>query len=214
MKLSSKAENIYKQIDSKTTRLGDLRNIAKDIKKDHELAMELWSTGEYLPRQLAILIMDKKFLSQAFIDKLDKDIQKHNEDERLQLIDWLMANQLSKDKKTIALMESWENSASALQRRIYWYYQGRLRWVGQTPPPNTEKLLAAIEKRIEKEEPEVQWAMNFVAAQIGIFMPEYRSRCIALGKRTGLYKDEIVSKGCTPNYLPEYISIQVAKLKK
>lgn len=214
MKLSPKAQNIYKQIDSKATKLGDLRNIAKDIKKDHELAMELWSTGEYLPRQLAILIMDKKMLSQGFIDKLDKDIQKHDEDERLQLIDWLMANQLSKDKKTIAMMESWEHSASALQRRIFWYYQGRLRWVGQAPPPNTEYLLASIEKRIESEEVEVQWAMNFTAAQIGIFMPEYRARCIDLGKRTGLYKDEIVHKGCTPNYLPEYISIQVAKLKK
>lgn len=213
MNLSPKAQNIYNQINSKTTKLGDIRNIAKDIKKDHELAMELWSTGEYFPRQLAILIMDKKQLSQEFIDKLDRDIQQHNEDERLQLIDWLMANQLTKDKKTIALMESWENSASALQRRIYWYYQGRLRWVGQTPPPNTEKLLASIEKKIESEVPEVQWAMNFVAGWIGVYQPEYRSRCIAIGERTGLYKGEMVSKGCTPNYLPEFIAIEAAKRK-
>jgi 3-methyladenine DNA glycosylase AlkD len=214
MNLSPKAKNIYKQIHSKTTLLGDLRTIAKDIKKDHELAMELWSTGEFLPRQLAILIMDKKQLSQELIDKLDKDIQKHKENERLQLIDWLMANQLAKDKKTIALMESWEDSPSALQRRIFWYYQGRLRWMGQASPPNTEYLLSAIEKRIENEKPEVQWAMNFTAGWIGIYQPEYRSRCIALGERTGLYKGEMVSKGCTPNYLPEFISIQVAKLKK
>lgn len=125
-----------------------------------------------------------------------------------------MANQLSKDKKTIDLMQSWENSPSSLQRRIFWYYQGRLRWVGQTPPPNTEELLNSIEARIENEVPEVQWAMNFTAAQIGIFQPEYRSRCVSLGKRTGLYKDEIVAKNCTPNYLPKYIAIQVAKLNK
>jgi 3-methyladenine DNA glycosylase AlkD len=213
MKLSSKAENILDQING-TTKLGDLRVIAKDIKKDHELAMELWSSGEYFPRQLAILIMDKKFLSQEFIDKLDKDIRNHNGDEQKQLIDWLMANQFSKDKNTVALMESWENSPSSLQRRIFWYYQGRLRWMGQKPPSNTENLLAAIEAGIENEKPEVQWAMNFTAAQIGIHQPEYRSRCIALGKRTGLYKDEMVSKGCTPNYLPEYISIEVAKRNK
>lgn len=213
MNLSPKAEKIYKQINSKTTRLGDIRNIAKDIKKDHELAMELWSTGEFLPRQLAILIMDKKFLSQELIDKLDKDMQKHGMNERQQLIDWLMANQLAKDKKTIALMESWENSSSALQRRIFWYYQGRLRWVGQAPPPNTERLLAAIEKRIKNEEPEVQWAMNFTAGWIGVYQPEYRSRCVAIGERTGLYKGEMVSKGCTPNYLPEFIAIEAAKRK-
>ena len=148
--------------------------------------MELWSTGKYLPRQLAILIMDNKLLSQELIDKLDKDISKHPEEEKLALIDWLMANQLAKNKKTIALMESWQNSSSTLQRRTFWYYQGRLRWVGQTPPPNSEELLSSIEKNIETEKPEVQWAMNFTAAQIGIFQPEFRSRCIVLGERTGL----------------------------
>jgi 3-methyladenine DNA glycosylase AlkD len=213
MKLCQKAAKIYSQVSDTNTKLGDLRKIAKEIKKDHPLAIELWSTGKYLPRQLAILIMDPKLLTQEVINRLDKDIQKHEKEEKLQLIDWLMANQLTKDKKTIALIESWENSPSSLQRRIFWYYQGRLRWVGQTPPPNTEKLLSSIEKNIMKEEPEVQWAMNFTAGQIGIFQKEYRARCIALGEKTGLFKDEMVSKNCTPNYLPEFISIQVAKLK-
>lgn len=214
MKLSPKAENIYAQIASKTTKLGDLRKIAKDIKKDHELAMELWTTGEYLSRQLAILVMDASLLSQELINKLAEDIQAHPADERNQLIDWLLANQFSKDKKTIALMQTWENSPSALQRRTFWYYQGRLRWVGQEPPPNSEELLTAIEQRIQTEKPEVQWAMNFTAAQIGIFQPDLRARCIDLGERVGLYKDEVVSKGCTPQYLPQLISIQAAKLKK
>ncbi|MEG0918014.1 MAG: DNA alkylation repair protein [Myroides sp.] len=214
MKLSPKAKNIFDQLNTENTKLGDLRTIAKDIKKDHELAMELWSTGSYFARQLAILIMDKKLLTQEVIYQLDQDINKHPEDEKLQLIDWLMANQLAKDKKTVTLIESWQNSPSSLQRRTFWYHQARLRWVGQTPPPNTEELLSFIEKEIENEVPEVQWAMNFTAAQIGVYQQEYRERCIALGERTGLYKDEIVPKNCTPSYLPEFINIQVAKLKK
>jgi len=56
--------------------------------------------------------------------------------------------------------------------------------------------------------------MNYTAAQIGIFEEKYRSRCIALGERTGLYKDEIVAKNCTPHYLPQFIAIQVDKQKK
>ncbi len=214
MKLSSKASKIVEQICNQTTKLGDLRKIAKEIKKDHGLAMELWCAEHFFARQLAILILDKKQLSQELIDQLDQDIQQHVENERNQLMDWLMANQLSKDKKTIALMESWENSSSSLQRRVFWYYQGRLRWVGQTPPPNSERLLSMIENRIEKEDPAVQWAMNFTAAQIGIFQAEHRVRCIALGERTGLYKDEVVAKNCTPSYLPKYIAIQVAKWNK
>lgn len=202
------------QISDGNTKLGDLRKIATAIRKDQALAMELWSTGNYFARQLAILIMDKKLLSEDLIDLLDRDIQQHPAHERNQLTDWLMANQLTKDKKTISLIESWENSPSSLQRRTFWYYQARLRWTGQTPPPNSEELLSKIEKRIEKEEPEVQWAMNFTAAQIGIFEEKYRRRCVAIGEQTGLYKDEKVAKNCTPNYLPQFIAIQVAKLNR
>lgn len=209
MKLSSKAENILAQINNKT-KLGDIRKIAKEIQKDHELAMELWSTKRFLPRQLAILIMDNKLLSQDLINTLDKDAQTHSLDERNQLTDWLMANQLTKDKKTITLIQSWEDSPSTLQRRIFWYYQGRLRWMGQTPP-NNEELLSKIENQIEKEEPEVQWAMNFVAGWIGVYDKKYRNRCIALGEKTGLYKGKKVSKGCTPEYLPEFITIESNK---
>ena len=214
MTLTSKAESIYAQISGESTRLGDLRKIAKDIKKDHKLAMELWSSRAFFPRLMAILIMDKKLLIQDLIDKLDKDMQIHSYDERNQLMEWLMANQLTKDKKTVALIESWENSPSALQRRTFWYYQARLRWTGQTPPDNTTDLLSTIEDKITNEEPEVQWAMNLTAAWIGVYDAEYRTRCVTLGEKTGLYKDEVVARGCTPSYLPEFIKIEVSKRNK
>jgi len=167
MKPSTKADSILTQITGEHTKLGDLRTIAKDIKKDHQLAMELWSTKQFFARQLAILIMDKKLLTEPIIDSLVSDMNQHPENEKLQLIDWLFANQLTKDKKTIALIERWEDSASSLKRRTYWYYQARLRWTGHLQP-DSEKLLSSIEKKIEKEELEVQWAMNFTAGWIGV----------------------------------------------
>ena len=214
MKLSSKAQEIFNEIEKKTTKLGDLREIAKEIRKDHALAMELWATGEFMARQLAILIMDKKLLNQKIIDELDEDIQQHDFEEQNHLMDWLMANQLSKDKKIISLIESWENSSSKLQRRVFWYYQARLRWMGNTNQSNTEELLDLIEKNLMKEEPEVQWAMNYTAGQIGKWQEKYRDRCVSIGEKTGLYKDEMVAKNCVPSYLPEFIMIEVAKLNK
>lgn len=210
MKQSSKAENILSQLNDKS-KLGDIKKLASAIKKDHELALELWSTGKHFARLLAVLIMDKNYLSQEFIDKLANGVKAQNEDERCQLFDWLMANQLSKDKKTIALMDSWENSSSSLQRRIFWYYQARLRWMGQEPPTSNDELLSKIEKQIEKEEPEVQWAMNFLVGWIGVYDMKNRNRCVALGEETGLYRGQMVSKGCTPDYLPEFIAIESKK---
>lgn len=210
MKLSPNANKILQQINNKDTKLGDLRLIAREIKKDHPLAMELWSTGIFFARQLAILIMDKKQLTEEFIDNLISDIHQHEGNEKLHLIDWLFANQLTKDKKTIEMIESWENGKSSLKRRIYWYYQARLRWTGKIQS-DSEKLLEKIEKKIEAEPPEVQWAMNFTAGWIGVFEKNYRNRSIRLGENTGLYKGQMVSKGCTPDYLPDFITIETKK---
>jgi 3-methyladenine DNA glycosylase AlkD len=158
--------------------------------------------------------MDKKRITQEFIDQIDKNIQKHELDERNELTDWIMANQLTKDKRTITLIASWRKSPSVIQRRIFWYYQARLRWMGNTSYSNTEDLLTLIEANIMDEQPEVQWAMNYTAGQIGKWQEKYRARCIAIGEETGLYKDEIVPKVCTPSYLPQFIPIEVAKLQE
>lgn len=214
MDISSQAQKIHAQVNTEGTTMGDLRKIAKDIKKDHDLALALWSTGGFMSRQLAILIMDKKLLSQEVIQQLVEDMETHEYEQRMHLADWLMANQLTKDKKLIGLIESWEHHTLAILRRIFWYYQARLRWTGQTPPDNTTELLTSIEARMLKEVPEVQWAMNFTAGWIGVFDETRRNQCVQLGESLGLYKDEVVARGCTPSYLPAFITTEVDKRKK
>ena len=214
MTLSGKAQEILPKINETPVKMGTIKKVGKEIKRDHDLAMELWATGEYTPRLLAVLIMDKKLLTQDMIDGLADDMLSHNFDQRNQLADWLLANQLMKSKKTIALIESWEHHPSPILQRLFWYHQARLRWTGQTPPANTPALMDSLEKNMATAAPEVQWAMNYSAAQIGIFDPDYRTRCIDLGEKLGLYKDDPVAKNCTPSYLPEFIRIEVAKRDK
>lgn len=213
MALSPACSALLDQV-SDDTMLGDLRRLAKEAGTDHALALELWSSGQKAARRLAVLMLDKKRCDQALVDALDRDLQRLEFDERTALMDWLFANQLAKTAAGKRLMLSWEHSPSALQRRTFWYHQARLRWTGQTPPPNSAALLDALEARLEGEEPEVQWAMNFLAGQIGTYQPEHRARCVALGERLGLYRDQVVPRNCTPNYLPEFIRLQVEKLAK
>ncbi len=208
---SARAKTLIAEITNANVKMGDLKKRGAEIKKDHDLAMELWSTGNYHPRLLATLIFDRKLLSENVLDQLAEDMLRHNPEERNQLTDWLLANQLSKDKHLAALMVTWGKNPSPILRRLFWYHQARLRWVGQTPPGNSAELLDSLESDMAEEEPEVQWAMNFCACQIGVHEPKFRSRCIKLGETLGLYKGEHVAKNCTPSYLPEFIGIEVAK---
>jgi 3-methyladenine DNA glycosylase AlkD len=209
--LSERARKLVAEITKGNLKLGDLKKRGSEIKKDHDLAMELWSTGEHYPRLLSTLIFDRKLLAENVIDQLASDMRQHETHERNQLADWLLANQLAKDKKLVTLIATWQKNPSPILRRWFWYHQARLRWTGQTPPDNSAELLDSLEKDMADAEPEVQWAMNFCAGQIGVHEPQFRSRCIELGKALGLYKDERVAKNCTPSYLPEFIRIEVAK---
>ncbi len=211
MALSAKAKKTISQLGD-APKFGDIKKVGKDIKLDHELAKELWSQGDYHPRLLATLIFDKKLLTGSDFDNIAADLLDHVEEERNQLGDWLLANQLTKDRKLIALMESWQHNASPVLRRWFWYHQARLRWMGKEPPAGSnEKLLDTLETEMGKEEPGVQWAMNFCAGWIGIFDTSCRARCIKLGEKFALYKDDPVAKNCTPSYLPEFIRIEVEK---
>lgn len=209
MALSAKAKKCVASISS--GKMGDIKKCAKEVKTDHTLAQELWAIGEYLPRMLAVLIFDKKQLDETIINQLTDDMQRHEGLELNQLADWLMANQLMKSKPLTELLLSWEDAQSPIQRRLFWYHQGRLRWTGQTPPDNTPALLKSLEQKMADEEPVVQWAMNLCAGWIGVFDPQHRSRCVKLGKKLGLYKGEKVPRGCTPSYLPEFIRMEAEK---
>ena len=119
MSLSVRAKNLIAEISDEKTKLGDIKKHGKTIKKDHDLALELWSTSDHHPRLLATLIFDKKLLTQDVIDQLASDILIHDKDERNQIADWLLANQLMKSKATTALLESWEEHNSPILRRLF-----------------------------------------------------------------------------------------------
>jgi 3-methyladenine DNA glycosylase AlkD len=209
-RLSARAKEIAAELSAGELRFGNLKKLGKEIKKDHALGVELWSTGGYRSRLLAALIFDKKQITESMIEELAEDLLAHDDDERNRISEWLLANQLTKDAKLAKLVETWAEHASPTLRRLFWYYQARLRWTGKTMPGSAD-LLAVLEARMATEEPEVQWTMNFCAGWIGVFEPALRSRCVRLGKKLGLYEHEVVPKNCTPSYLPEFIRIEAGK---
>lgn len=209
--LSEKANKYLEKLDHNEIPMGKVKAIAKEVKRDHKLAIELWSTGKYYPRLFSTLIMDKKELNQAVIETMMEDLFSHNEKDALRISEWLLANQLTKGKNTINLLESYQHHTIPMLRRLFWYYQARLRWTGKTGYANTSQLVKDLEADFDKEEPIVQWSMNFLAAWIGVFDKEYRDRIVKLGEKVGLYTDEVAVRGCTPNYLPEFIRIEAEK---
>jgi len=187
-------------------KLGDIRNLGNKIRSNHELALELWKTGNIDARLLAILIIKPISLSAKALDDMVRSI------DFAQVADWFNAYVLKEHPERESLREKWMNDDNVWAARAGWSLTaGRIARV----PEGLD--LAAILDRIAAEmagaPPEVQWTMNTALAQIGINFPGYRERAIDIGEKLGIYRDYPVSKGCTSPFAPIWIKEMVSRQK-
>jgi 3-methyladenine DNA glycosylase AlkD len=87
---------------------GDIRKLAKFIKTNHALALELWDTGNCDAQLLAVLLMDPTSLSPAALERLVRSISFAH------VADWLnsyvVKNHADKEKlrlKWLAAKDRW-----------------------------------------------------------------------------------------------------------
>lgn len=185
---------------------GDIRNIAKKIKTDHELALQLWKTGNVDAQLLAILIMKPEELSAKQLDKMVREAR------FAWVAEWLNSYVVAKHPETEALREKWmkKNEKDGWAARAGWHFTAS-RVNKDARDLDLDALLDRIEKEMPQARPEAQWTMNNTLAAIGIKHARHRKRAIAIGEKIGLYKDWPVSKGCTPPYVPVWVNEMVKR---
>lgn len=185
-------------------KLGDVRAVAKKIKADHELALQLWDTGNLEAQLVAALLIKPKSLSAEKLDAMTRSTACP------QVADWLNAYVVAKHPEQDALREKWMKDKDRWAARAGWNLTaGR---VSKNPDGlDLNALLNRIEKELPKAKPEVQWTMNNTLAAIGIHHAGHRRRAVTIGEKIGLYRDWPVSKGCTPPYVPVWVETMVKR---
>lgn len=190
-----------KQFGVKT---GDLRALAKKIKANHELAMELWKTAHMDAQMLAILIMKPKELSAKQLDAMVREARFSWVAEWLQ--SYIIKERSEAEKET--LREKWMKDKDPWAARAGWHLTASMINRG-VDGLDVEGLLDRIEKEMPKAPPETKWTMNNTLGAIGIKHAKHRKRAVAIGEKIGLYKDWPVSKGCTIPYVPVWVEAMV-----
>lgn len=185
-------------------RLGDIRKLAKEIKVDHQLALQLWETGNVDARLLAILLLKPKELSSAELDRMVRSVC------FVQVADWLNAYVVKKHPDKEALRKKWMKDKHAMAARAGWNLTAA-RIEKEPDGLDLPAILDRIEAELASAEPEVQWTMNFALAGIGIHRAEHRKRALAIGEKLGIYRDYPTSKGCTSPFAPIWIREMVSR---
>ncbi len=184
--------------------MGEIRKLAKEIKTDHALAMQLWESGNVDARFLAVLCMRPMDLTAKELDGIVRS------EPFTQVTDWLSNYVIKKHPEREALREKWMKAKDPLAARAGWSLTaGR---VAREPEGlDMKALLDRIEKEMGKADPAAQWTMNTCLANIGIHHPKLRKRAISIGDSLGVFQDYPTSKGCISPFAPIWIEEMVKR---
>lgn len=185
-------------------KLGDLRVVAKKIKANHELALQLWETENFDAQMLAMLIIKPKELSAEQLDQMVRSV-KHP-----RLADWINSYVVKVHPDNEQLRQKWMQDKHPMASRAGWNLTSQ-RVIKAAETVDIPALLDRLEQEMATAAPEAQWTMNFTLAEIGINHPEHRQRAIDIGEKLNVYRDYPVPKGCTSPFAPIWIKEIVSR---
>lgn len=185
--------------DDHGVNLTKLRAIAKRLKAQHELALELWATGDTAARLLALLICRAKSFSADELDRMLREARSPK------VHDWLVAYVVQKSAHAEALRQQWIDDPDDAVASAGWALTVD-RIVKRPEGIDLPGMLDTIQARLVASPERTQWSMNHALAQIGISHAALRDRAIDIGERLGVLQDYPTPPGCTSPYAPAWIA--------
>lgn len=190
--------------DEHGVNLTQLRAVAKRLKTQQELAVELWGTGDSSARLLALLICRPKAFSREELDGMLRAARTPK------VQDWLVNYVVKKSPHAEELRVAWFGDADPVVASAGWALTSE-RVVKKAEGLDLDGLLDLIEAGMQDAPERLQWAMNQTLAQIGIEHAEYRARAIEIGERLRVLADYPTSPGCTSPFAPVWIAEMVRR---
>lgn len=184
--------------------LGKLRELARRLKTNHELARELWATDDTGAKLLALLICRPM---QFEADELDSMLRAARAPK---VHDWLVNYVVKKSPHAEALRLRWFSDPDPVVASAGWALTSER--VGKSPAGlDLSGLLDTVESEMKDAPDRLQWAMNTTLATIGIQHPALRARAMEIGERLEVLKDYPTPPNCTSPYAPVWITEMVRR---
>jgi 3-methyladenine DNA glycosylase AlkD len=190
--------------DDHGVNLGKLRALAKRLKTQQELALQLWKTADTAARLLAILICRPKAFERDELDVMLREAR------RPKVHDWLVNYVVKKNPHAEELRLAWSADPDPVVASAGWALTTE-RVARKPEGLDLPGLLDVIEAEMRDAPDRLQWAMNHCLAQIGIDHPEHRARAIDIGERLEVLKDYPTPPNCTSPFAPIWINEMVRR---
>lgn len=190
--------------DEHGVNLTKLRAIATRLKTQHELALELWATGDAATRLVALLVCRPKAFSAAELDTMMREARVPK------VLDWLLGYVVKKNPHAEELRVAWFDDADPVVAAAAWALTS-VRVAKKPEGLDLPGLLDLVEAHMKDAPSRLQWAMNECLATIGIHHPDLRERAVAIGHRLEVLKDYPTAPGCVSPFAPIWIDEMVRR---
>ncbi|UMP03536.1 DNA alkylation repair protein [Amycolatopsis sp. EV170708-02-1] len=190
--------------DDHGVNLGKLRAVAKRLKTQQELALELWETDDTAAKLLALLICRPKAFGHADLDRMVREARTPK------VHDWLVNYVVKKNPHAEELRQAWFADPDPVVASAGWALTTE-RVAKKPEGLDLAGLLDVIEAEMKAAPDRLQWAMNHCLAQIGIEHAEHRSRAVGIGERLEVLKDYPTPPNCTSPFAPVWIAEMVRR---
>ena len=190
--------------DDHGVNLSKLRAIAKRLKAQHELANELWATGDTAARLLALLLCRPKTYGRDELDAMLREARTPK------VHDWFVNYVVKKSPHSEELRAAWLADRDPLVASAGWALTSE-RVAKQPEGLDLAGLLDVVEAEMKDAPERLQWAMNTCLATIGIWHADQRSRAVSIGERLAVLKDYPTPPGCTSPFAPTWIAEMVRR---
>ncbi|WP_426185815.1 DNA alkylation repair protein [Microbacterium sp. TWP3-1-2b2] len=187
-----------KRGDDHGINLSKMRGLAKQVKANHALAKELWSTGETAPRLLALLICKPRDFTADELDAMLRETRPPKVNE------WFVSYIAKKSPLAEEMRMRWFDDPDPTVAAAAWSLTSER--VAKNPDGlDLDDLLDRIERDMKDAPARLQWSMNETLAQIGIYHPHLRARALQIGERLQVLADYPTAPGCTSPFAPIWI---------
>lgn len=190
--------------DDHGVNLGALRAVAKRLRTQHDLARELWATGDTAARLLALLVCRPKAFGRDELDAMLRGARVPK------VQDWLVNYVVKKGPHAEELRVAWTADADPVVASAGWALTTE-RVAKRPDGLDLPGLLDVVEAGMRDAPDRLQWAMNHCLAQIGIEHAEHRARAIGIGERLRVLEDYPTPPNCTSPYAPVWIAEMVRR---
>ena len=187
---------------------GDLRGLAKQIKTDQALAVQLWATGNHEARVLATLIADPDRFDAKMLDAWAKDLSNYTiTDEFVGLV----AGTVYRQKKA----EKWHKAQGEWIGRAGWHLIGQLALHDAALPdsyfePYLDKIVTSIHSRKNR----VREAMNNALIAIGIRNEHLQNKALEVAEAIGPVEVDHGETNCRTPDAATYILKTIARKQR